>query len=379
MTASKPPIISPPPRRVWAAEQLGLSTDRSAEFSAVDARRKFQRMLVDAEFVPPDAWRAAFDEATGREHAGAAPEAFVADRELQIRAEVETFARQLFQLEPAERQTRYDVLSRNCADFPRLSVRLNGLTPCLFVDVNQFSSEAPLLRQLAGQVARLAVLKPLDRAVAREAMIRDAVAIMQSVELSARTLKMTRPEIASLAPDLIDELIHYRETRQDLIAARRLPPAKRATTPARPQPPNAGRRRGLLWGYLVLVVVAGLLNGIISLNRSTPSPPPYTPSYAPPGYSIPPGFPPPSYPIPDVRPTKTPGDSPDWLPPSPRGTPYFWREEFENLRELKQPTPMPSDPERLPTISSPQSSSPQSSPPQPSLPQPSPLGPPAEQ
>ena len=58
---------------------------------------------------------------------------------------------------------------------------------------------------------------PAERAVARQAMVRQPFTKIDTLETAARALRKHYPEIASLAPDLIDDLLLQRELLKRLL------------------------------------------------------------------------------------------------------------------------------------------------------------------
>jgi hypothetical protein len=260
-TGPEPPEAS----RRWAAEQLGVGPDASPR----EARAAFLRLLLRTNFVPPvrccRAWRLLSDPA------GAAPpdpDALL-DEEGRLRQEVEGFAGQFWGLTPEERRQRWQGLSARCAGLPALRAGLGQLEAGLAVGPVDPTRDGEPVAELAGAVRELFVLRPADRASARQELLLRLRRDLPTWQAAARRLRKRHPEIDALAPGLLTavESWHLRERH---LADMRLR-LERAHG-GQPGMRTLLRPRVVLLALPVLIYVGILLLGLVSNPPPGPSP-----------------------------------------------------------------------------------------------------------
>jgi hypothetical protein len=197
----------------WATEQLDLPEGAGPE----EARAAFLRQLPDADFVPPTNWCQAVGLLTGTRIPGAADAAGEADAEEEerLRSEVEEYAEQFWSLALGERRQRWQSLYGRCGFAPRLRARLEGLRPGLVVGSLPEGEDAEVLA-LAQEVRSFFVLRPADRAAARQALVQRMRIGWKEGQATAKLLQQNLPSIAALEPSLMKTLTSWSEERHNL-------------------------------------------------------------------------------------------------------------------------------------------------------------------
>ncbi len=192
----------------WAREQLGVS----AHASPNEVRTRFFAVLEQSQMAPDKTLDIAFRtlrwEAEGVIVAEE-PVEFLASRERRLCELVKQFRNTMFSLPVAERRQRWRSLQRESETVPSVLLRLDALEMGLDVDLAAIENSAPSthVAALARYAAELFTLQPIARATRRGAILQS----FDNRELklwhkAAQVLKKRHPQIASLAPELIDPL-----------------------------------------------------------------------------------------------------------------------------------------------------------------------------
>ena len=258
----------------WSRDQLEIAPDDSPGA----ARSGLLTVVEDAEFVPHETQAAAcnilIDHLAPRPSAGLPP-AMLREEEQRLQQEVDRLARRFFSCDPADRRDRWRRLSTECAPFPRLAARLAALEHGLSVQPIEVADDEPMMQQLAEHVQALFGRAPLDRAERRGRIIAEMEVSKWAV--AARAFKRKYPELAALAPDLVDRLAVGDQPapvrrKVDTITARRRGAAA------------ASSDSGGWWKVaLVVVIASGFIRFLI--KTSDDPAPPYRPSS--PTYRVP--------------------------------------------------------------------------------------------
>ncbi len=174
---------------------------------------------------------------------------------------MESFAGEFFRLPIAERARRWQTLQLRAQPFPRILRRLNLLQAGLAVNFNPPGEAAPLIDRLTRACCDLFVLRPAEAAVLRQSLEAEFSVDPSTWALAAKLLRGHAPEIARLAPRLIDNLQTHtdraRAARQGLERVARARAAAERTPKVRiERPVNEGVVfDGYSLGMLFLVIV----------------------------------------------------------------------------------------------------------------------------
>jgi len=201
----------------WAREQLQLGES----FTTDIARQRYMQRLADEDFVPPPHLPYALAVVEGNAGPpGANEEAVwpeIGDRQRQ---RVEEFARCFFQIPSDERRQQWLKLRAACEGTPALAKRLDRLGPGLALDPDGLAVADPIMRELVQEVCKTFVLRPFDAAQARAAFVRqktvDSPGGLLQWEMAAQNLMMSHPDYEVLAPELIQQIIHWQSRSQEL-------------------------------------------------------------------------------------------------------------------------------------------------------------------
>lgn len=258
----------PPALRRWAAEQLGLDEDASAE----QAQRAFLARLRESEFSPPPAWASALG--LWRQGLPDRWDAHAAARRIWeglLRDEVEVFASEFFSLDVGERQRRFRELRASCEPFsPQLSARLAALEKGLEIDAAAVPREGSPVGDLARHVMRLFVLRPAERAATRRALIVESQGATDRWHEAACGLGFRYAPFAALDSALVDywKEANQREGRRDEFHRRlrsRRQPVVRS---------NRGSRDGSeRLVFVAAIIIFGIFRLIAMFDGSRHSPP----------------------------------------------------------------------------------------------------------
>ena len=176
-----------------------------AEFQVPTGRSE----MLDAVFRPPQTFR--WDDW---------PE-FQYDVEEQVAREVELLAAKILELDPIEREARWQALNSRCENFPVLRRRMIQLLPALRID----DRGPPLPEGRAEELGRLALqLVPLpfsERNQTRIAAIETMHSDPDSWEAAAQKIQRDFPRICALAPELFEEVSRFSSMRESAATARR--------------------------------------------------------------------------------------------------------------------------------------------------------------
>ena len=262
-------------RRRRAAGQLGLAPDAGP----AEVRAAFLRLLERAGFAPPArdrrAWRL-LSEAAGP--AEPDPDALL-EEEQRLRAEVEDFAGRFWSLAPGERRRQWAELLARCAGAPGARARLQQLEIGLSARPGEAGAGGPLVGELAAAVQDLFVLRPADRAAARQALCRRARENPGDWEAAARGLREQHPDLAALQPGLVTDLERWQERQQHLATMRQ----RLKNPPKAPAPKPAARPAGkgsFRWVWIVALLALGGLRAVMSSSSDHGTP--TTPALRPP-------------------------------------------------------------------------------------------------
>jgi hypothetical protein len=201
----------------WAREQLHLGESSTSG----DARQRYMQRLADEDFVPPPHLPYALAVVEGNAGPpGANEEAVWSEIGDRQRQRVEEFARCFFQIPSDERRQQWLQLRGACEGTPTLAKRLDRLGPGLALDPDGLAVADPIVRELVQEVCKIFVLRPFDAAQARAAFVRqktvDAQGGLLQWETAARNLMMSHPDYEVLAPELIQQIIHWQSRSQEL-------------------------------------------------------------------------------------------------------------------------------------------------------------------
>jgi hypothetical protein len=137
------------------------------------------------------------------------PPEFVKTEEERLYEDVETFAGEMFTLPLAERRQRWAEIYRRAEHSLRVRARLDALAAGLDVDLNavEDSARAMHVNTLARYAMELFPQRPTARAVRRHALLEALHQDdMKPWRQAAQTLKKKHPQLAALAPELIDQV-----------------------------------------------------------------------------------------------------------------------------------------------------------------------------
>jgi hypothetical protein len=249
-------------RRSWAAEQLGVVADAPP----AEVRAALLRRLPEAGFVPPPAWRRACRVLSGEAVHGAVDEDVRLAHDDRLRAEVEEFTRGYWGLAPEQRRRRWETLRAGCSS-PPLTARLEALEAGLdaAAEPGGIGREGPELAELAALIRSLFVLRPAERALARQEFLLRVRRQPHSWERAAKRLRRRYSNLAALDPGLVGELLDWRSRRKRAERGRTRINQGQVQAAARSQNSGAGRAGvGVLVG--VAVVLARLASGGLSHN-----------------------------------------------------------------------------------------------------------------
>jgi len=206
----------------WAREQLGVHEQASPD----EIRRHALEALAEMEFVPYDDWRSAYEALNGEQ--AKTPAGFLQAEEAAILRESDELASAWLRTSDQERRQRWQQLMQRSEGFRRATVRLRAMQPSLAYDTEQIKQMPPMIRELAEHAVTLSVLRPATRGARRAAIVAKYVPEISKWEVAARTVKKDHPDLAKLAPDLINQLAKWSRKRKRAPAR---PPAETERQP----------------------------------------------------------------------------------------------------------------------------------------------------
>jgi hypothetical protein len=256
----------------WAARTLGLPEG----IDEATARASLLRELSTDGFVPPlgrqIAWTALRDPQEKQ------PDAAHRAAEIRLRAEIDDFAAEFFNLVPAERSRQWQALATRAAGTPPLAARLAALERGL--NVVPPSESDPKVYRLSAAVASLFVLAPLARSAQRQAVLDGMKGDMPAWEAAARVLSKNAPAVAALDPPLVDTLKSWQKSQTRLEQARAGARPRARSTPkppvAAPRPSSGSSQlpvKTLVW--IGIVVIGGGARVCSGLGSHHSDPPPH--------------------------------------------------------------------------------------------------------
>ena len=163
--------LSAPDLHVWASQQLGISPSASARA----ARAAFMNRLAEYQWVPPPAIQESYEywsQSDGPLLPSLVEQAFQ-DEEYRLRAQIEEFAQNFFELHVEARQNRYKELSDQCAWSVSLSARLGKLAAGLDVSRADWQNAPTEQQELAEQVCQLFTLPAAEEARRRWQLLQE--------------------------------------------------------------------------------------------------------------------------------------------------------------------------------------------------------------
>jgi len=298
-----------PDLREWARGHLQVA----AHASRREARAACLRKVAEYQWLPPAAIEESHEYWARPDGAKFFPSLFEQafhDEEFRLRGQVEEFARTYFDVNPAQRQKRFQVLVDQCAWSANLRARLHGLAAGLELDRQVWEHAAPEEKELAQHVCQLFSLTPRERAQRRWQLLQELEAPdepwepamarrrektgktgIAKWEAAARALQDNYPDVAALEPILVDELAVGAARRQRRRA--RLPQVRPAASgwvaPNTGQgstftvgatgnaPAKSGQSGGAGWLVWVFVVLGISMLRFLSTSNRQPTPPPLPP------------------------------------------------------------------------------------------------------
>jgi hypothetical protein len=268
--------------RRWARETLKISPD------AVQPKAEAELLarLEECEFSPPDSWREAMLVLASPQSGEARVlplQAFKEFQQNQLREEIEQLAREFFSLAPSERQDRWRRLIDHPAITAPMELRLRSLALGMQVSPGAVAGD-DAATQLAEKVAELAVLPLRQRAELRRSTLREMSADIRRWAGAAKRLRNSNPPLAALAPDFLDELIHWKKRRRKSVWRRKLKEGSVATAVS---PVTTEQKKPVVWPWILAIIVA--VNILRAMLSGTPEPAYKAPSYTLPPALIPPG------------------------------------------------------------------------------------------
>lgn len=209
------PELDPTLVGAWAAETLGLNP----QAAPAEIRAALLQRLPDEDFLPPSQWQSALPLVRGRMPADARtllPEVV----EKRLREEVEEFAAEFFSLAPVERRRRLEDLATSCAFLPPLSARLDRLRAGIDVPAVDSEETDPFVRELAGHIRALFVMRPTAAAAERRKLLLSWRDKLRSWEKAASSLRKKYPQLAALEQPFVRQLEGERK-RQAILAKKK--------------------------------------------------------------------------------------------------------------------------------------------------------------
>jgi hypothetical protein len=299
--------------RRWAADQLGTSPDAPT----TEARAAFLQLLRDADFVPPTEWHLAYkvlaaDETSARAAVVSDPNV-LRDVQDRLRAEIDEFTGEFFDLPPAERRSRWRELKSRTVSFRSLSAWLDALSHGLDADKNTTLNGSPQLERLYEVVLQNFVLRPTEAAWHRQRFIHECQAEIAAYQYAAQQLQKRFPALAALAPDLVTQLATWSKAQQQREARRKKLRASLMQAPSYSAEGATGEKpkeKSRVWIAIVIIVVLNLLRIVFSESKPTPKFSPLPPTQSAPSYRQP-VLPAPRY-IPPALPPETSDVNSPW-------------------------------------------------------------------
>jgi hypothetical protein len=259
--------------RHWAAKQLGVSP----EATPAEARAAFLRQLPDEEFVPaPALVRGARALAAFGSDVPPDPRAeaeALQEAEEAVRAEIEDFADQYWEISVGPRRAKWEALMAR-ADFSRsLRTRLRDLEAGLNIaDPGLPAGVDPYLRELASTLCNLYVLRQARRARAWQDSRKQIRIRMWDWKDAALACRERYPALAALLPNLIEELVSWWGPQSYN------PPRTARALAAEAQP-----RQQYRWVIAVLLLgVSSIVRTLSGIGNYTAPPPEFPNSSRPP-------------------------------------------------------------------------------------------------
>jgi len=202
--ATDPRREAPAYLQMWARVQLGL--EAAPEPAVVRAR--FFRLLPEVDFVPPETWRHAAQVLAGRQLSHWSVQEAAQAEEGRLHAVVEGFASRFWEHSPTERIARWEQLIQRAADFPLILARLRSFEMGLDKESFQVSGPDSRTLELGHAIQELFALRPVERAMRREAILSRFRTLGTFVQWQETVLAVeTRnPGLTRLEPILVAEV-----------------------------------------------------------------------------------------------------------------------------------------------------------------------------
>lgn len=258
-------------QQLWAAEQLDLPMDASAE----QAEAAFLKRLEDCGFVPYEPNYHAWQILAGR--TSQPPRYFQEDVEPKLREEIEAFAGMYFELASADRRRRWDELSKRCTNFPALQHRLKHLARGLDFELSELDSLEGAAKVLATEVCQLYPMPGAQQVLRRHVLLKEK-ADERSWSDQAWRIQNVHPRIATMASDYLQRLVSSPRVQKDLAKARK----KTARKPLREVVVRSPESDS--WSWLPYLAVPAIIALITLINSTKEQPrgrlapiPPYRP------------------------------------------------------------------------------------------------------
>ena len=288
------PMPTNPDWQAWAREQLDLEETSTP----ANVRRAYMQRLSDEDFMPPAHLPYALAVLEGRAGPpGANEETVWADVGDRQRQRVEEFAQQFFQIPVANRREQWLRLKTDCAKASALVERLNRLEPGLALDPHGLAVADPHVRELIQEASKIFVLRPFEAAQARAAFFRQetfqSVVGMMDWEAAARALKNSNARYEVLAPELIQQVLRWRNCASELARRRRSSAPRNpvsltgkpqvAARVTKPVSNNTTQNPSYRWVIYVFIMLAG---GVVKacMGSSSHSPSTYQPDFKMPNF-----------------------------------------------------------------------------------------------
>lgn len=247
--------------RQWAVTELNFADNISAD----QARLDFWR-CIDSEWdlSPPATWHDAAAVVAAPKQASERPlcRETIHALHAKYREAIEQFAETFFAVPPAQRKQRWQQLRDRCADIPHLMGRLNFLAVGLEVEVPRFIAESKQAGELSTEIMRMFVLRPAQRAYARQAVIAKSKEDPAAWEAVVRELKQHAPQVVDLEAALTSELLTWKAKEKRRRA--RLAVRRKASQPV------ASKSSGSSVSVATLVIIAiSLISGLVRFSQNS--------------------------------------------------------------------------------------------------------------
>lgn len=253
--------------RAWGARYLG----NTAALSEAEARAALLQRVQDEGCVPDRRAVSAYQLVAGS--ALVAPSGVqadgLADLEMQLRGELDDFARSFFMLDAAARRSRWLALKHRCDWLGPLNARLEHLRTGLSLEPARVAHADPLVARFADFLAELFVLRAGPRALRRQEILAEIDRDQASWKRAACVLESQWPRLAALDAHFLRMIAHPEAVEAERREARRR--THRAFESQAREPANQGSGSNW-WIFVVIMVVAGFLRACMNNPPSNPPP-----------------------------------------------------------------------------------------------------------